>query len=429
MAHDVFISYAAEDKTTADAVCARLEGGGVRCWIAPRDILPGASWKGSIVTAIGDARALVLIFSARSNASAEVAKEIAQAAKRGLSIVTFRIEDVPLRSELEYDLDAIHWLDALTPPLERHIALLEDKLHVVLERPRVERPTLPPTPAVPAPRGVSPALLAAVAGVAAMASGLLGWVAIRGGSTDAVPSPPAFEAQTTLETPPPAPAPEPKPVDGPPSVSPHRQASAAKRSPTPPAPAPRPIVEAPAASPRPVLPAEVATSSSDGADARVVGCWQDPRLPGILQIRADGTYVSGGTLTGKWTDIDRAGGIVMLQFADEIGQAQLSGDGRRLTLTGSVNDTLTRASGGSDLPGAWAFSNGLPVAIEADGTFRTATLGARWRAVDVGSRQYVVVWPGMRPSTALSADGESLTLTDSRYGFVQHLQRRPCAGR
>jgi len=34
MAHDVFISYATQDKTTADALCATLEGRGVRCWIA-----------------------------------------------------------------------------------------------------------------------------------------------------------------------------------------------------------------------------------------------------------------------------------------------------------------------------------------------------------------------------------------------------------
>jgi hypothetical protein len=49
MAHDVFLSYAAQDKPTADAVCARLEQQGIRCWIAPRDILPGRDWRTSIV--------------------------------------------------------------------------------------------------------------------------------------------------------------------------------------------------------------------------------------------------------------------------------------------------------------------------------------------------------------------------------------------
>jgi len=36
VAHDVFISYSSKDKTIADAVCARLEMRGIRCWIARR---------------------------------------------------------------------------------------------------------------------------------------------------------------------------------------------------------------------------------------------------------------------------------------------------------------------------------------------------------------------------------------------------------
>jgi Mg-chelatase subunit ChlD len=36
MAHDVFISHSARDKPYADAVCAKLESRGLRCWIAPR---------------------------------------------------------------------------------------------------------------------------------------------------------------------------------------------------------------------------------------------------------------------------------------------------------------------------------------------------------------------------------------------------------
>ncbi|WP_423948599.1 toll/interleukin-1 receptor domain-containing protein, partial [Candidatus Binatus sp.] len=38
MAHDVFISHSARDKPYADAICAKLESRGIRCWIAPRDV-------------------------------------------------------------------------------------------------------------------------------------------------------------------------------------------------------------------------------------------------------------------------------------------------------------------------------------------------------------------------------------------------------
>ena len=41
---DVFVSYATEDRSTAEAVCAALEASGLRCWIAPRDIHPGSVW-------------------------------------------------------------------------------------------------------------------------------------------------------------------------------------------------------------------------------------------------------------------------------------------------------------------------------------------------------------------------------------------------
>ena len=53
MAHDVFISYASSDKVVADAVCSQLESlHRIRCWIAPRDVTPGASWAESIIDAL-----------------------------------------------------------------------------------------------------------------------------------------------------------------------------------------------------------------------------------------------------------------------------------------------------------------------------------------------------------------------------------------
>jgi len=46
MAHDVFLSYAAADQALAFAVVAGLEGQGIRCWVAPRDIIPAGSEYG-----------------------------------------------------------------------------------------------------------------------------------------------------------------------------------------------------------------------------------------------------------------------------------------------------------------------------------------------------------------------------------------------
>jgi formylglycine-generating enzyme required for sulfatase activity len=133
MAHDVFISYASEDAPIAQAICGRLEGKGIRCWIAPRDIRPGADWQAEIVAAIRSARAVVLVFSAHANASLEVPREISIASKQGLSIITFRIEDVAPVGSLDYALNTVHWLDAITPPVEDHIQRLDDSLQVILK--------------------------------------------------------------------------------------------------------------------------------------------------------------------------------------------------------------------------------------------------------------------------------------------------------
>ena len=40
MARDVFISYSQPDRDCAFELVARLEGQGINCWIAPRDITP-----------------------------------------------------------------------------------------------------------------------------------------------------------------------------------------------------------------------------------------------------------------------------------------------------------------------------------------------------------------------------------------------------
>jgi hypothetical protein len=52
---DIFISYASQDATLADAVVAALEGQRLKCWIAPRDVTPGEFYADAIVRAINEA--------------------------------------------------------------------------------------------------------------------------------------------------------------------------------------------------------------------------------------------------------------------------------------------------------------------------------------------------------------------------------------
>lgn len=124
MAHDVFISHSAQDKIAADSVCSALEARGIRCWIAPRDILPGETWPAAIVRGIRSTRIFVLVFSRHANVSAPVQQEVAQAADLRKHIICYRIEDVQrndIEDELKFFLNTRHWLDAITPPLDAHL--------------------------------------------------------------------------------------------------------------------------------------------------------------------------------------------------------------------------------------------------------------------------------------------------------------------
>src|SRR5438067_13679162 len=146
MAHDVFVSYSSKDKPVADAVCATLEGQRIRCWVAPRDVLPGLPYGEAIVDAIEGSRILVLVFSASANASPQVMREVERAVSRGLPIIPLRIEAVQPSKSLEYFISAPHWLDALTPPLAKHLQVLGETVQLLLSRmgPRADPPEAEP---------------------------------------------------------------------------------------------------------------------------------------------------------------------------------------------------------------------------------------------------------------------------------------------
>jgi len=62
-APDVFIRYASQDAVVADTVVGGLERAGLTCWIAPRNVIPGALYADEIVRAMDTVKAVVLILS------------------------------------------------------------------------------------------------------------------------------------------------------------------------------------------------------------------------------------------------------------------------------------------------------------------------------------------------------------------------------
>jgi len=151
-AYDVILSYSAEDKPTADAACATLEARGIRCWIAPRDILPGQEWGEAIIDAISECGLMVLIFSSHANNSPQVRREAERAVSKGKPIIPLRIEDVTPCKTMEYFLSTPHWLDALTPPLEQHLVHLAETVEILLKREAGRVPRRPAGAACPGRR-------------------------------------------------------------------------------------------------------------------------------------------------------------------------------------------------------------------------------------------------------------------------------------
>jgi len=108
---DVFVSYASQDAGVANSVVESLEQHGIRCWIAPRDVKPGAQYADAIVRAINEAKTLVLVLSQSSVRSSHVGREVERAASKHKQIVALKIDATSLTPALEYFLSESQWID------------------------------------------------------------------------------------------------------------------------------------------------------------------------------------------------------------------------------------------------------------------------------------------------------------------------------
>ena len=149
MAHDVFISYSTKDKAIADDICAALEAQTVRCWIAPRNIPPGADRGEAVLEALSGCRVVVLVFSSDANESRQVKREVKIAFEGEAIVIPFRVEDVMPSRGLMFHMKSVQWLNALTPPLEPHLEALAQQVQLLLTRAGVG----PDSSAEPGPDG------------------------------------------------------------------------------------------------------------------------------------------------------------------------------------------------------------------------------------------------------------------------------------
>jgi hypothetical protein len=437
MAHDVFISYASQDKPTADAVCARLEQLGIRCWIAPRDILPGRDWRSSIVEAIASARALVLMLSAEANASPQVPKEILQATQHSVPIITFRIEDVQPSGPLGYELNSIHWLDAVTRPLERHIETLAGTLQKLL--------AITPSPVEAAParrvqRGTPTARMALVwvaviVIVAGTAATSWWWFGGSRRQEAAVVSTPGPEPRRD-----PVPTVQPQPT--PPSI-PTGRAPSNPPSASPALPAPR-VVPAPSQASRVPERSTPAQTVSQGESWRVLeslaGAYQADAITMTVALQSDGTltllfpgqplyhlHPQGnlrfviGELAGFAVAFERdgAGAIARMHVFQRPPQPNFTAIRvRDATPPSAASASVSppppppaNVSRSVSLTGCWQLA-GAPglLVFDPDGTFTSGgVLHGTWKAAGASEGRYELQFPDDVVHGQLSRDSRTIT--------------------
>jgi hypothetical protein len=121
LAHDVFISYSQPDKATAEAVCHRLEGAGIRCWIAPRDI-GDRSEEDAMRRALQGAQLAIMVFSPPISSLDHV---LAAALEAEITVIPFRVAEIRSPGQM---LSRPHWLDMMSEPIESEIRRLIDRV-------------------------------------------------------------------------------------------------------------------------------------------------------------------------------------------------------------------------------------------------------------------------------------------------------------
>ncbi len=108
----VFISYSTKDSDAANLVYSYLEGKGIPCWIASRNIAGGESFAVQIVDAINDCSTFIMVASEHSNDSGHVSNELSLAFGAGKKIIPFRLSKFDLSKSNLYFLQQAQWIDA-----------------------------------------------------------------------------------------------------------------------------------------------------------------------------------------------------------------------------------------------------------------------------------------------------------------------------
>ena len=106
----LFISHHSSKADVALQVETLLAERGIRCWLAPRDVPPGAQFDTAVHKAIESSTAILLLFCANSDKSRHVKRELILGDSAGRAIIPLRLEEID-PGALAYHLADSQWID------------------------------------------------------------------------------------------------------------------------------------------------------------------------------------------------------------------------------------------------------------------------------------------------------------------------------
>ena len=111
--YDVFISYSRKDSKVAHQVYDYLTMHGVSCWIDKFSIEPGEAYAAAIERGVMSASSLVVIYSKNVLDTNNVLSELELAHNHHKRIISFRLDDAPMREGYAFYLSLPQWINAI----------------------------------------------------------------------------------------------------------------------------------------------------------------------------------------------------------------------------------------------------------------------------------------------------------------------------
>lgn len=128
MQKTIFVSHSTTDRDVANEIVEYFESKGIGCFIAPRDIKPGASYAARLTAAIKESKAIILLASEAINSSEHILNELDIIVEEKKFFIPFFIEEFDMYDDYRYYLGRKQRIMANTGKPSDHFSKLEDAL-------------------------------------------------------------------------------------------------------------------------------------------------------------------------------------------------------------------------------------------------------------------------------------------------------------